>query len=185
MAAAQLFFDVANLFALAGWTILVVAIAKKQSLLRDTVAGTIWPVLLSALYVIATGLGWSTTDGGFLSLQAVRDHLSGDWPMLAAWVHYLAFDLFIGAWIAAETERAGLSRLVLVPVLPLTYLFGPVGFLLFFVLRHAQHPRHRGAPHGHAGDLLTSCSSSTAPRANSPVRCAAVTPVSPVISRPS
>jgi hypothetical protein len=50
-------------------------------------------------------------------------------------MHYLAFDLFVGAWIAGETERAGLSRLVLIPVLPLTFMFGPAGFLLFHVVR--------------------------------------------------
>jgi hypothetical protein len=136
MTAAQVFVA-ANLFALAGWVILVIAIALQRSRLRDAVAGTVWPVLLSVLYVVVSGLGWGTSGGGFLSLEAVREHLSGDWLMLAAWVHYLAFDLFIGARIAAETERAQLPRLVLVPVLPLTYLYGPAGLLLFYILRQA------------------------------------------------
>ncbi len=103
--------------------------------MRDTVAGRFWPLLLSLLYVVALGLGWGTTGGGFSSLAAVRQLFSGDWTLLAGWVHYLAFDLFVGAWIAAETERAGLSTLVLIPVLPLTFLFGPAGFLLFLILR--------------------------------------------------
>jgi ABA4-like protein len=145
MTAAQVFI-VANLFALAGWVILVIAIALQRSWLRDTVAGIVWPVLLSVLYVIASGLGWGTSGGGFLSLVAVREHLSGNWPMLAAWVHYLAFDLFIGARIAAETERAQLPRLILVPVLPLTYLYGPAGLLLFYILRQAAgRPRFSSA----------------------------------------
>jgi hypothetical protein len=143
MTAAQVFV-VANLFALGGWAILVIAISLQRSWLRDTVAGTAWPVLLSVLYVVASGLGWGTSGGGFLSLEAVREHLSGDWLMLAAWVHYLAFDLFIGARIAAETERAQLPRLVLVPVLPLTYLYGPAGLLLFYILRQAAGRRRRG-----------------------------------------
>jgi hypothetical protein len=145
MTAAQVFI-VANLFALAGWVILVIAIALQRSWLRDTVAGTVWPVLLSVLYVVVSGLGWGTSGGGFLSLEAVREHLSGDWPMLAAWVHYLSFDLFIGARIAAETERAQLPRRVLVPVLPLTYLYGPAGLLLFYILRQAaRRPRFSSA----------------------------------------
>ena len=143
MNAAQVFI-VANLFALAGWVILVIAIALQRSWLRETVAGTVWPVLLSVLYVVVSGLGWGTSSGGFLSLEAVRDHLSGDWLMLAAWVHYLSFDLFIGARIAAETERTKLSRLILVPVLPLTYLYGPAGLLLFYILRQAAGRRRRG-----------------------------------------
>jgi hypothetical protein len=143
MTAAQVFI-VANLFALAGWVILVIAISLQRSWLRDTVAGTAWPVLLSVLYVVVSGLGWGTSGGGFLSLEAVREHLSGDWLMLAAWVHYLAFDLFIGARIAAETERAQLPRLDLIPVLPLTYLYGPAGLLLFYILRQAAGRRRRG-----------------------------------------
>jgi hypothetical protein len=68
----------------------------------------------------------------------VRQLFANDWALLAGWMHwmhYLAFDLFVGAWIAAETERANLSRLVLIPVLPLTFLFGPTGLLLFHVIR--------------------------------------------------
>lgn len=104
-------FLIANLFALFGWALLVIAIVTKRSWLRNAVAGTIWPLLLAVLYVVATGLGWGTTGGGISSIEAVREHLSGDWPLVAGWVHYLAFDLFIGAWIAADAERAGLPRL--------------------------------------------------------------------------
>ena len=52
------------------------------------------------------------------------------------WVPLSGVDLFNRRWIAAETERRGLTRLVLVPVLPLTFLFGPAGFLLFCILRY-------------------------------------------------
>ena len=140
MTAAQVFV-VANLFALTGWVILVIAIALKRSRLRDTVAGTFWPLLLSGLYLVVSVVGWGTSGAGFLSIEAVRDHLSGDWLMLQAWVHYLAFDLFIAARIAAETERAQLPRLVLVPVLPLTYLYGPAGLLLVYILRQSAGRR--------------------------------------------
>lgn len=135
MAAAQVF-SIANPFALVGWVILIVAIVMRNARLRDIVAGTIWPLLLSVLYVVALGLGWGSTGGGFSSLADVRQLFSGDWTLLAGWVHYLAFDLFIGAWIAAEAERRGMSRLLLIPILPLTFLFGPAGLLLFAILRH-------------------------------------------------
>jgi hypothetical protein len=134
MTAAQIF-AIANPFALFGWAVLAAAIVLKRPWLRDVIAGTIWPLALAVLYVVALALGWGTTGGNFSSLAGVRQLFSGDWTLLAGWVHYLAFDLFIGAWIAAEAERAGLSRLWLIPVLPLTFLFGPAGFLLFFVIR--------------------------------------------------
>lgn len=140
MTAAQIF-NLANLFALLGWAILALAVVAKRPWWRDMIAGRVWPVLLSVLYIAALAVGWGTTGGGFSSLAAVRQLFSGDWPLLAGWVHYLAFDLFIGAWIAAETERLKLSRLLLIPVLPLTFLFGPAGFLLFLILRYALGAR--------------------------------------------
>jgi hypothetical protein len=134
MTASQIF-NLANPFALLGWGVLVLAVVLKRPWWRDTVAGMLWPVLLSVLYIAALAVGWGATGGGFSSLAGVRELFSSDWTLLAGWVHYLAFDLFVGAWIAAETERAGLSRLLLIPVLPLTFLFGPMGFFLFIVLR--------------------------------------------------
>jgi hypothetical protein len=136
MTAAQVF-AIANPFALLGWAVLAAGIVLERPWLRDVVAGRLWPLALAVLYVVALALGWGTSGGNFSSLAGVRQLFSADWTLLAGWVHYLAFDLFVGAWIAADTERAGLSRLWLIPVLPLTFLFGPVGFLLFFVVRRS------------------------------------------------
>jgi hypothetical protein len=136
MSAAQIF-GMANAFALLGWVVLAAAIILRRPWWRDAVAGTAWPLLISVLYVAALAVGWGTSSGNFASLGGVRELFSSDWALLAGWVHYLAFDLFVGAWIAAETERAGLSRLILVAILPLTFLFGPMGFLLFTVVRYA------------------------------------------------
>ena len=54
---------------------------------------------------------------------------------LAGWVHYLAFDLFIGANIAREVADRGISRLFLIVLLPLTFLFGPIGYFAFVIVR--------------------------------------------------
>jgi hypothetical protein len=136
MSAAQIF-SLANPFALLGWIVLVAAIVLKRPWWRDVIAGIVWPLLLSALYIAALAVGWGATGGNFSSLAGVRQLFAGDWTLLAGWVHYLAFDLFIGAWIAAQADKVGLSRLFLIPVLPLTFLFGPMGFFLFIVLRRA------------------------------------------------
>ena len=56
---------------------------------------------------------------------------------LAGWVHYLAFDLLVGAWEVRTAQREGLAFLLVLPCLLLTFLFGPAGFLLFNALRIA------------------------------------------------
>jgi hypothetical protein len=128
-------FELANLFVLGGWAVLIAGIVMNRPWLRDRLAGIYWPLAISFGYAVAITVGWSASDGGFSSLSGVRQLFANDWLLLAGWVHYLAFDLFVGAWIAAETERANLSRLVLIPILPLTFMFGPVGYLLFHAVR--------------------------------------------------
>jgi hypothetical protein len=128
-------FEFANLFAVAGWICMIAGIVTSRPWLRDRLAGVYWPMMIAVGYALAIIAGWGESEGGFASLTGVRQLFANDWALLAGWMHYLAFDLFVGVWIAAETERAGLSRLVLIPVLPLAFVFGPLGFLLFHVVR--------------------------------------------------
>lgn len=52
-----------------------------------------------------------------------------------AWVHFLAFDLFVGRWIYLDSRARALHPLVIGPVLLLTLLLGPLGFLAYVVVR--------------------------------------------------
>jgi hypothetical protein len=54
--------------------------------------------------------------------------------LLAGWLHYLAFDLFVGAWEVRTARAAAIPFLLVVPCLGLTFLFGPAGLLAFLVL---------------------------------------------------
>ena len=76
-------------------------------------------------------------DGGFGSLEAVRRLFDVPGLLVAGWVHYLAFDLFVGAWIAERAGAIGLPHLIVLPLLALTFLFGPAGFLAFVIVRAA------------------------------------------------
>jgi hypothetical protein len=62
------------------------------------------------------------------------------WMLLAGWVHYLAFDLFVGAWIARDAENHGVSRWLVIPVMPVTLLFGPMGLVAWLIIRLAHAP---------------------------------------------
>ena len=54
---------------------------------------------------------------------------------MAGWTHYLAFDLFVGCWIAQDADRRGIGRIGQAPVLALTFVAGPAGLLLHYLLR--------------------------------------------------
>jgi hypothetical protein len=96
-------------------------------------------------YIIPTGIGlmygglmlahYANSDGGFGSLTDVRTLFENDYILLAGWVHYLAFDLFVGAWIAGKSDVIGISRLIQTPILMATFMFGPIGLILFLLIQ--------------------------------------------------
>lgn len=59
------------------------------------------------------------------------------WLLLAGWVHYLAFDLFVGAWEAADARTRGVPHAAVLPCLVLTFLLGLAGFLPYLGVRRA------------------------------------------------
>ena len=136
-------FQIANPVALIGW--LALALSPLAPRITQIVAGLVIPLLMSVLYAGLILANWSTAPGGFGSLAQVMALFTSPPVALAGWVHYLAFDMLIGAWIARTAARNGISHLLVLPCLALTFLFGPIGFLAFSALR-ALSPRPTGAP---------------------------------------
>jgi hypothetical protein len=79
----------------------------------------------------------SPEGGGFGSLEGVMLLFTSPHAVLAGWIHYLAFDLFVGAWEVRDARRHGLSHWMVVPCLALTLMLGPFGLLTYLVLRAA------------------------------------------------
>ncbi len=134
MTASQLF-SIANPVALLGWIILITAIFLKRPFWRDEVAGRWIPLGLSGVYSVLIAFFFFQADGGFDTLENVQKLFTSPWAALAGWIHYLAFDLFVGAWIARRVMENGLPRWTLAVLLPLTFLFGPAGYLGFEFVR--------------------------------------------------
>ena len=64
------------------------------------------------------------------------------------WVHFLAFDLFVGRWIYLDAQARGHRARWTSPVLLLTLLFGPLGLLTYLAARAAAGPHHTAANPG-------------------------------------
>jgi hypothetical protein len=79
--------------------------------------------------LVASTLTWS--EGGFSSLAGVELLFSNPWMLLAAWTHYLAFDLFVGGWEVRDAQRRGIPDLLIKPALVLTFLLVPAGVLFY------------------------------------------------------
>jgi hypothetical protein len=126
-------FSNANMLAMAGWLALLVA--PRTRIVHWHVAGLAIPVLLSALYAVLLAVHAPGAEGGFSSLAGVATLFRTEGVLLAGWVHYLAFDLFIGAWMCRRATAEGMNPWLLRLCLPPTFLAGPVGLLLFLGLR--------------------------------------------------
>jgi Domain of unknown function (DUF4281) len=131
-------FSAFNMLALVGWIILGAGVALRRGWLRDTLAGTYIPVLMSAAYAILIVFFFSGAEGGFDTLENVQKLFASPWVALAGWIHYLAFDLFMGSRIARGMEEERLPRWPLMIILPLTFLFGPAGYLAFEIVKAAS-----------------------------------------------
>jgi hypothetical protein len=119
----DLAFSLAGALALAGW--LALAVAPLAPGLADLAAGRLVPLVLSLGYAAAMLAFWRGAEGGFGSLAEVQALFGHPGIALAGWVHYLAFDLVVGAWEVREARRAGVPHPALLPALALTFLFGP------------------------------------------------------------
>lgn len=122
-------FSIANLTAMLGW-ILMIVLPRWRWTARIVLSGLI-PLLLSLVYLVLIVTTFGRTEGGFGSLAEVAKLFRSDWVLLAGWVHYLVFDLFVGSWELRDAQRNGLSHWLVIPCLLLTFLFGPIGFLLY------------------------------------------------------
>lgn len=126
-------FSLANSAALLGWAILIFLPRRYNAIFF--IPQFLLPFGFGLIYAGLIFANVYTVDGGFGSIADVRALFSKDELLLAGWLHYLAFDMFIGAWIARQSDALGLPRLLQAPILLATFMFGPVGLVLFLAMR--------------------------------------------------
>lgn len=129
-------FSLMSGLAVAGWLALALAPLRRDKLVA---AARVIAALLSLAYVILIYRGLTAPGGpeggGFGSLAAVMILLSTPAAMLPAWIHYLAFDLWVGTWQVEDAPKAGVPHWLLLPILVLTFMFGPAGLFAYLVAR--------------------------------------------------
>lgn len=131
-------FSFANSFALGSWILLIFLPnwIGTRKLVRSGVAS----LLLSFSYLcfVIVAVLYSPSEGGFNSLQEVMTLFEDKTWVLAGWVHYLAFDLFVGIWIVGDAQKQKIKHLLLIPILGFTFMLGPIGLCLYFLLKTAS-----------------------------------------------
>jgi hypothetical protein len=129
----QQVFSIANAVALLAWIML--AALPGRPWVTKMITTKLVPSFFAVLYTVIVVSLFGRASGGFSTLAGVGTLFSNRWLLLAGWVHYLAFDLLVGSWELHDAREQGISHLMVVPCLALTFLFGPAGWLLYTILR--------------------------------------------------
>lgn len=130
----EVWFSTTSNFAMAGW--LLLAIYPRRKAWVFSLTGLAMPALMGIAYAVLMIPNMADVDGaGYGSLSQVSALFSNDALLLAGWIHYLAFDLAVGTYIAMKSDDMGLSRIVQLPLLFLALMFGPVGLMAFVFIK--------------------------------------------------
>lgn len=130
-------FDIANLVAMIGWLALLAAPLRRPfSIVFARVVGVVLAVTYAVLLgrsLLAVGAG----DVDFTTLAGVTSLFARPEAVLVGWVHYLAFDLWVGSWAVEDAGRRELTHWAVAPCLVFIFLAGPLGLLLYLAARAA------------------------------------------------
>jgi hypothetical protein len=136
-------FDLAA-FAMPQWLLLI--FLPKWRVTKWLGRSAIVPAITSLIYLAGVGLLVTTYGAGFMSdfgsAEGVTRLLARQEIAMVAWIHILAFDQLVGLFIYRDNME---HRFVALPIqsaiLFLTLMLGPIGFLVYYLLRLARMKR--------------------------------------------
>jgi hypothetical protein len=127
-------FQLCSTIALVAWLILLIASPFLPSVDKFLIGVVI--ILFAIVYAWLIFQSFTFSDiEKFNTLDGVMQLFTNKTAVAAGWVHYLAFDLMTGIWIKKNAQKHGISHWVLIPCLFFTFMLGPVGLLLYLIIR--------------------------------------------------
>ena len=129
-------FSACSILAFAGWAALLFAPLARDRLVivARAVALILCAFYLTQYFTITQDVAGSS----FSTLAGVTALFSKAGNIMLGWTHYLAFDLFIGSWEIEDAGKRGIPHWVMIPCLFMTLMLGPIGLLLYFLVREAK-----------------------------------------------
>lgn len=119
------------------WLLLV--FMPRAGLTKTLVHSAVYPVGIGIFYIVVLGLfaffGQAAPGSDFTSISGIGATAQHPIGVLIIWSHILLFDLFVGAWIARDSQFRGIAHLAVVPCMFFTFLLGPVGLIAYLGLR--------------------------------------------------
>ena len=129
----DLLFQIVNTLVLPGWLLLLFA-PRWIWTGRIVVSGIV--IILALIYVLGLSESFGNEDlSSFGSLEGVMALFTQPSAVLIGWVHYLAFDLLVGWFLTRDALKHGINQWLVAPCLLLTFMLGPTGWLLYWIIR--------------------------------------------------
>ena len=134
----DLLFRASSLLILPIWALMILLPRWRWAvrIIRSPLASVAPAILYAALVFPRLGAIWPAVSRP--TLAGVEALLGSPAGATIAWVHFLAFDLFVGRWIYLDSQERRISSWLMAPVLFLTLMLGPAGFLFYLVLRSTR-----------------------------------------------
>jgi hypothetical protein len=129
-------FTFVHVVALAGWAMLFL-LPRGPRVAAYVLYLCVGLLCLTYTVMFASQFG-AIISGDFFSIEGIRGLFASDAGIVIGWTHYLAFDLFIGQWIAKDADHKCFPRFAQIPVLILTLLAGPIGLLAWLFIRERR-----------------------------------------------
>ncbi|NRA30049.1 MAG: DUF4281 domain-containing protein [Parvularculaceae bacterium] len=145
---AEVLFKIVNTSVLPAW--LLLAVLPRWRYTQLAVFGTLIPLLsivYAALIFQAFTASGSFEAPDFSSMEGIQSLLMNPTGLVAGWTHYLAFDLFVGAWIARDAGRSQVPIFLIWIPLFFTLMAGPFGLILYLVIRQIRRREILVEPH--------------------------------------
>jgi hypothetical protein len=124
-------FNIFNSGILLFWMLLL--FFPKQSITQKVIAYPWVPLVIAFGYIYFIGMTSGTFSSDFTSLNGLTEMFQNANPqgVAAGWLHYLAFDFWVGCWMLKNSQEKGVKHLwMLVPML-FTFMLGPVGIIIY------------------------------------------------------
>ena len=136
----DLLFRAGNLLVLPIWAVMMLLPrwCWTARIVRSPLVSAVPAILYAALVLPRLGVIWPAVSRP--TLPGVEALLASPAGATIAWVHFLAFDLFVGRWMYLDSRERRISSWVMTPVLFLTLMLGPAGFLFYLIVRSTRAP---------------------------------------------
>ena len=128
-------FTLSNLFVLPFWALMIFLPHWRWT---QRIMRTLWPVVvLAVVYAVLLLTQIGGVAGSLLNptLAGIAGLLGTPAGAAVGWVHFLAFDLFVGRWAYLDSRERGISAWLVSPTLFFVFMAGPLGLLLYLAVR--------------------------------------------------